>query len=95
MGDLIALVAVAAPFLMVCAIVWIKSRSNLDEKRLAGGAMQNSEAAAMQAHKIEQLEERVRVLESIVTDRGFNVAGEIEALRGQRAAREASRPHID
>jgi hypothetical protein len=39
--------------------------------------------------QVERLEDRVRVLERIVTDRGFNLAAEIEALRDrQPAARE-------
>jgi len=34
--------------------------------------------------QVQRLEDRVRVLERIVTDRGFNLAAEIEALRDQR-----------
>lgn len=40
-----------------------------------------SEAAAREALRMEKLEERVRVLERIVTDRGTSLASEIEALR--------------
>ena len=38
--------------------------------------------------RLEQLEERVRVLERIVTDRGYDVATQIEALRDQRRVEE-------
>ena len=34
--------------------------------------------------QVERLEERVRVLERIVTDRGTSLAAEIEALRDER-----------
>ncbi|MEO6153024.1 MAG: hypothetical protein ABIT09_10925 [Croceibacterium sp.] len=34
--------------------------------------------------QVERLEDRVRVLERIVTDGGFNLAAEIEALRDKR-----------
>lgn len=37
--------------------------------------------------QVEDLEARVRVLERIVTDRGLNLAAEIEALRDGRPAR--------
>lgn len=40
-----------------------------------------SEAATRAALRMEKLEERVRVLERIVTDRGTSLANEIEALR--------------
>lgn len=38
--------------------------------------------------QVQMLEDRVRVLERIVTDRGYGLANEIEALRDRRAARE-------
>jgi hypothetical protein len=38
--------------------------------------------------QVERLEDRVRVLERIVTDRGYNLAAEIEALRDRKPAHE-------
>jgi hypothetical protein len=38
---------------------------------------------------VADLEDRVRVLERIVTDSGYNVATQIEALRDQRRVDEA------
>ena len=38
--------------------------------------------------QVERLEDRVRVLERIVTDRGSTLAAEIEALRDCQGARE-------
>jgi hypothetical protein len=84
MDDLIGLVAVMAPFLMVVGIVWIKSRNKLEEKRLNVTAENSAERAAQYASKVQALEDRVQVLERIVTDRGYDVATQIEALRDQR-----------
>lgn len=42
---------------------------------------QTAEKAAQYAAHVERLEERVRVLERIVTDRGIGIAEEIERLR--------------
>lgn len=88
MGDLIGLVAVSAPFLMVLGIVWIGSQKKLEEKRIAATAEASSEKAAQYASLVQQLEDRVRVLERIVTDKGYDVATQIEALRDQRRVDE-------
>lgn len=85
MNDLIGLVAVSAPFLMIVGIVWVRSQSRLEEKRIAATAENSAERAAQYATSNKQLEERVRVLERIVTDRGYDVATQIEALRDARA----------
>ncbi len=88
MGELIGLVAVAAPFLMVVGIVWITSRAKLESKRLNATAHESAEKAAQYASNVQALEDRVRVLERIVTDRGYDVATQIEALRDQRRVEE-------
>jgi hypothetical protein len=46
-------------------------------------AAETAEKAAQYAAHTERLEQRVRVLERIVTDRGVDVAEEIEKLRDQ------------
>ncbi|MEC7160497.1 MAG: hypothetical protein VXW57_01650, partial [Pseudomonadota bacterium] len=53
-----------------------------------------AEKAAQYASKVQDLEDRVRVLERIVTDRGYDVATQIEALRDQRSveARDSGVP---
>ncbi len=73
-----------APFLMVLGIIWISSRSKLEKKRLELTAEASSEKAAQYASRVQQLEDRVQVLERIVTDRGYDVATQIEALRDTR-----------
>lgn len=73
-----------APFIMVLGIVWIVKHSKLEEKRIAATASQTAEQAAQYSSRVAELEQRVRVLERIVTDRGYDVATQIEALRDQR-----------
>ena len=40
------------------------------------------------AEHVQMLEDRLRVVERIVTDRGYNLAGDIEALRDRSPARQ-------
>ncbi|MEZ5681761.1 MAG: hypothetical protein R3E14_10790 [Erythrobacter sp.] len=77
-----------APFAMVVMIVWIGSQKKLEEKRIEATASHSAEKAAQYATKIQALEDRVQVLERIVTDRGYDVATQIEALRDQRRVEE-------
>jgi hypothetical protein len=77
-------IAVLAPFLMVVGIVWVRSQAQLEEKRIAAGITERGESDPQQAKQIVELQERVRVLERIVTDNSYDLAGQIEALRNQR-----------
>jgi hypothetical protein len=83
MPDLSFLVGFA-PFLMVIGIVWVKSHAKLEEKRIAATAESSAEKGAQYASRITEMEDRIRVLERIVTDGGYNVASQIEALRDTR-----------
>ncbi len=73
-----------APFIMVLGIVWMSKHSKLEEKRIAAAAGASAEKAAQYATKVQALEDRVQVLERIVTDRGYDIATQIEALRDTR-----------
>ena len=77
-----------APFLMVVGIVWVRSQAKLEEKRIAATAENSAEKAAQYASRITEKEDRIRILERIVTDRGYNVAAQIEALRDTRQIEE-------
>ncbi len=59
---------------------WMK----LKEKQLEHAAVLAADKAAAHAAHIERLEQRMRVLERIATDRGSDLAGEIEQLRDDR-----------
>jgi hypothetical protein len=74
---LIPLAAMMIPFLAI----WTKHQRRIEEIRAASTA----EKAAQYAAGNERLEERVRVLERIITDRGTSLANEIDALRAQDA----------
>lgn len=78
-----------APFLMVGFIVWSKNQRALEEKRIEATAAQTAEQTAQHVSRVGELEERVKVLERIVTDRGYDIATQIEALRDQRSVEEA------
>ncbi|WBH16363.1 hypothetical protein [Sphingomonas radiodurans] len=56
---------------------WLKHKEKMAEALNA----QTAEKAAQYAAHTERLEQRVRVLERIATDRGTAVAAEIEQLR--------------
>ena len=56
---------------------WLKHK----EAMAAALTAETAEKAAQYAAQTERLEARVRVLERIVTDRGIDVADEIEKLR--------------
>ena len=73
-----------APFLMVVGIVWVRSRAKLEEKRIEAGVAQISAGHRQALERVEVLEDRVRVLERIVTDGGYDLASKIEALRDER-----------
>ena len=73
-----------APFIMVAFIVWTKHQSKLAQLQLGKTADLTAEKAAQYTSHVKELEDRVRVLERIVTDRGYDVATQIEALRDQR-----------
>jgi len=57
------------------------------EKKLEVEAINAAEKAAQYASRSTELEQRVRVLEQIVTDRGVETAAQIEALREPRLSR--------
>ena len=61
-----------------------KRRLKLREKELEILGNQTAEKAAQYAAHTERLEQRVRVLEQIATDKGIETAEQIEALRAPR-----------
>jgi len=58
---------------------WLKHKERMADALNA----QAAEKAAQYAAHTERLEQRMRVLERIVTDRGIDVANEIEKLRDE------------
>ena len=68
--------------------IFMGYRHKIAEKRIESTASHTAEKAAQYASRVQELEDRVRVLERIVTDRGYDVATQIEALRDQRETDE-------
>ena len=60
-----------------------KRRLRFKERELELLGNQTAERAAQYAAQTERLEQRVRVLERIVTDKGIAVSDEIERLRSE------------
>ena len=76
---IIALVAIGLPILAVMYMV--RGSFRLRERKLEVEAGMAAEKAAQYAARTMELEQRVRVLEQIVTDGGAQTAAQIEALR--------------
>ena len=75
----LALIVVGLPTLMLMLVA--NRFFRLREKKLEVDARMAAEKAAQYASRSHELEERVRVLEQIVTDSGAQTAAQIEALR--------------
>ena len=77
---IIPLIGVSIP---VVAFVSITTNRyfRLREKQIEFAAGQAAEKAARYAASGAEMEQRIRVLERIVTDRGIDIADEIERLR--------------
>ena len=75
----IALIVIGLP--VMCCYLVFRSWMKMKEKRLDVDAGLAAEKAAQYASRSHELEQRVRVLEQIVTDGGLQTAAQIEALR--------------
>jgi hypothetical protein len=80
---LIPLLGISVGLVAVIGGVIVKPWLAHREKRMELEAKMIAEKAAQYASQTSSLEQRVRVLERIVTDRGIDVADEIEKLRDQ------------
>jgi len=80
---MLALVVIGLPTIMIMLIANRYFRYR--EKKLSVEAMNAAEKAAQYASRSHELEERVRVLEQIVTDGGAQTAAQIEALREKKS----------
>jgi hypothetical protein len=88
MGEFIGLVAVMGVFGIPIVAIWTKHREKMIDRHVGATAEASAERAAQYASHTQELEDRVRVLERIVTDRGYDVATQIEALRDTRRVEE-------
>ena len=77
MGDLVGLVAIVMIFGIPMLAIWTKHQGKMMEQRSA----LDEDHVRQLVNQVEVLQDRVEVLERIVTDQGYSVASQIEALR--------------
>jgi ABC-type phosphate transport system auxiliary subunit len=83
MEGIFALIPILALLIPIVAIVsrTVTKMMELKEKQLQVQTTMTAEKAAQYAAHVERLEQRVRVLERIITDKGVALSDEIEQLR--------------
>ena len=86
----LALIIIGLPVIMLTVI--FNRFFKLRERKLEVEAGMAAEKAAQYAARTHELEDRVRVLEQIVTDRGAETAAQIEALRKPRQISRKAEP---
>lgn len=87
LGLLIPMIALMIPIVAI----WTKHQQKLAEMQVNSAAEMSAEKAAQYASHTKDLEARVRVLERIVTDSGYDITAQIEALRDVRAVESDTR----
>lgn len=90
-GVFIPIIALMIPFFAI----WTKHKERVAKMQVSATAESTAERAAQYASQVQALEDRVRVLERIVTDRGYDVATQIEALRDARRVDDGAGVPLD
>ena len=82
-GETMTAIVLGVVVLAVLALIGMTFRRFMQykERQLGLTADRTAEKAAQYASHVEQLEARVRVLERIATDKGADLAQQIESLR--------------
>lgn len=78
---LIPILGISCGLLAIFGGVFLRPWFRMQERKMELEAQMVAEKAAQYAAHTERLEQRVRVLERIATDRGTDIADEIEKLR--------------
>ena len=79
-GVLIPILGVCIP-IVALLLIPVRQWLRIKERALEKTSELTAEKTAQYAAQTERLEQRVRVLERIITDKGITVADEIESLR--------------
>ena len=97
-GTVLVIAIIAVSYAAWLANNWIRARNGYALEDEWGGKTErsdNGDAGKLRAENAElrelvgRMEQRMRSLETIVTDKGYGVAEEIEALRDQRRGENA------
>ena len=83
----LAMIIIGLPVILLMIIA--NRLFKLRERKLEVEALHAAEKGAQYAAHTSELEQRVRVLEQIVTDGGAQTAAQIEALRAPRLSKSA------
>jgi hypothetical protein len=81
---MIPILGISCGLLAIFGGVFLRPWFALQHRRMEIEAGKVAEKAARYAAQTERLEERVRVLERIVTDKGVDLSDQIERLRDAR-----------
>ena len=84
LGVLIPILGVLCGLVAIIGRVWVHPWLKFKQRQLELQGAQTAEKAAQYAAHTERLEQRVRVLERIVTDKGIELSDEIDRLRDDR-----------
>jgi hypothetical protein len=91
---LIPILGISCGLLAIFGGVFVRPFMKLKERQLELSAQNVAEKAAQYASKQAVLEERVAVLERIITDQGYSLAKEIEELRSIPPKQAAPKPDL-
>jgi hypothetical protein len=81
---MIPILGICCGLLAIFGGVFVRPWFKLQERRIELEAQMVAEKAAQYAAHTERLEQRVRVLERIATDKGADLSDEIDKLRDAR-----------
>ncbi|WDF71808.1 hypothetical protein [Novosphingobium sp. KACC 22771] len=90
-GAFIPIVALSIPIVAI----WTRHKTRIAEMQIRATAEDTAQRAAQYVAKTQELEDRVRVLERIVTDKGYDIAAQIEALRDTKAVEDYRRDPLN
>jgi hypothetical protein len=82
MNDIASWIWVLIP-LAAIGVVPFKMWLRIKERQMEAQSSLAAEKSAQYAQHVERIEQRLRVLEQIATDKGVETAAQIEALRDQ------------
>lgn len=91
---LIPFFAIGAGVMIPITAIRLKHQQKIEEMRLAAGAGRPGDGRSRDESRFEMLEDRIQVLERIITDRGLNVAAQIEALRDGNSIDQLTRERV-
>jgi Phage shock protein B len=92
---LVPIMALTIPIVAIFGAMVIKPWMRMKERELEMSSQLTAEKAAQYAAQTERLEQRVQVLERIITDGGHNLSLEIEKLRAEALPDRSFEPKKD